>query len=543
MSNNANLGKCDMVLSMSANSINDQFSKLHQRNIIRQNWNIVIFQDENGNVTNVKTNQSEADFQSDIQQEKFAYAFNADINPPQIAIISQESMMLDFMIPFNSGKLYCWTTGKAGTLQQIDMKGWLYAFNTGIGSIEKNTSDVNWVTSDSLDSCQQFIDGLGLQESQFSVETLFLDFENVNYSNYDQTKSVILNDTIIVKIFQNLLSNYFKTLAKSKNPYILAYGIKLKDIANQPLSLFQPTSLRYSTSYNDNPSLCAFNFLMMIGGHNFPADQDVGILPASLLTGQESGKMEIDKGAFSGVLSRMISPSLQSLCVLPSSSINANSVGISVSVSFSPDHSSHAYTQVNNNSSKVLTFSYSKSSHDSDTSPTFLPPFAIWGNITTTISVQSDVYLENNVIRINTTTTCFMHLNTEGGVSEGNLVKYNSEIKYTLAVDSYGRLTVTPGKPTFSNQSSFDTSAWSKFLSLGKIDNMVNSLKNFWGVMKQFLSGQQNNISLIINGSNCWAFPLGKTYTFSNVKFSNTQDLVADVNYISNPDLITVKTI
>jgi hypothetical protein len=300
MSKSEVLAKCDMVLSISENTVNYQFQELCKRGIIHKDWNIMVLEDDNGHVSKVLMNQSDKDFQAQLDKQLFSYAFKATLASPTISILQNEPKVLTFLVSFSTGTMYYWVGhGPSSHLKKVDMKGWTYGFKVQIGSIEKDAKDVKWITPESESSFKKNSNDSGLSQDLFSIESLFLDFENANYTEYDKSKSNIPTDIQEVAIFQNLLSNYFTTLTKTDNPYILGYGMKLKTI--QEHAQFNPSALRYSTSYNDAPSLRAFNFLMMIDGNNFPDGEDVGVLPNSLITTEdmtESGVLAIDYDIF-----------------------------------------------------------------------------------------------------------------------------------------------------------------------------------------------------------------------------------------------------
>lgn len=308
------LGKCDMVLAISESTINYQFQHLYQRKIIRQNWNIIIFDDEK---QKPKINQTDEDFKADIDKEEFALAFNAKINAPKISILKNERKVLNFAIQFSGGKMYNWIGhGRSSKLKETEMKDWQYTFKVQIGSIEKDTKNTgSWITEESKAHFEQICKDIGLPQELFTMESLFLDFENANYADYNQSESRFPSSIIDLTDFQNLLSNYFKTLIKMDNPYILGYGIKLKKIKGQEKALFQPTALKYSTSYDDNAALRAFNFLMMADGRDFPADQDVGVLPKSLISKDSpevDGVLGIDFALFND---KLLNPIVDDLTV------------------------------------------------------------------------------------------------------------------------------------------------------------------------------------------------------------------------------------
>jgi len=299
--NDAILGYCNMVLAISQDTINYQFEELSNQGIIREDWNIVVVEEEEENKTEVYVNLTENEFNDLIKEEDFDYAFNAIINTPTVEILQETPKEVLFTIPFVSGTMYYWMGhGRKAKLTSIDMAGWKYAFKVFLARVNKDVKDTNWIEN-SEQSFQETIKNIGLPQELFTIESLFIDFENTNYADYDPQKSHVPVDISELATFQNILSNYLKSLRGEKNPYILGYAPVIKEIKNQEKALFQPTALRYSTSYNSDPSMSAFNFLMMIDNQGFPDRQDVGILPKSLIKSSSSevdGALGIDFNLF-----------------------------------------------------------------------------------------------------------------------------------------------------------------------------------------------------------------------------------------------------
>lgn len=90
------------------------------------------------------------------------------------------------------------------------------------------------------------------------------------------------------------------------------------------------------------------------------------------------------------------------------------------------------------------------------------------------------------------------------------------------------------GSPKFTDNSETpDPSGWSKFVSRGDIDNVVNSITStLQGGFKNYFEGHDSTILAMLRGAGVWVFPGGKTFAFKDVYFSDHQDLVAHVTYV-----------
>lgn len=287
----------DMVISISEDTINYQFSELRRQEIIEPIWNIVTFNDGTSQV-----NLSKAEFDEAIKPLKYrrpkrpeySCAFYADVADPTIKILNGESNTVLLSILFQQGTMHYWSGfGPTAIREEANMEGWVYAFGVGIGSIKKDViadPDLSWMlTDESRESVKEAISTTGLDQKYFTVESLFLDLENANYLAFDAAASNFKNkagstiaDAALLQL-QSLLSNYFQSLKGGDNPYILGYALTV-NIPDQQEAMFQPTALRYSATFSEKPGLSAFNYLMMTGGNPFSTDQDLGVFRESFLT-------------------------------------------------------------------------------------------------------------------------------------------------------------------------------------------------------------------------------------------------------------------
>ena len=310
MSNSNILAKCDMVLAVSEDTINYQFKQLWQQSVIKKDWKLLVREvDSKGQGGAVKT-QEDSDFDdvmkawnnaqkelSDLFAQKkyeeygkklgdyqskgvlYNYGWSGNINAPAITILQKDTQNLLFKLNFASGALYS-SSDPTKPIITYDLKDTIYAFNVPIGRIEINDKN-KILTPAAKDQVTKVIRDSGLTDADFTIESLFMDFENANISNFDESTSKFPSGS--TKSLQITVEDYFKlVVAKEKNPFILGYGVSVKKI-DSPKALFQPTSVHYSTSYSSKKGCNAFNFVMMQLGSDFPSGQNVGILPKSLL--------------------------------------------------------------------------------------------------------------------------------------------------------------------------------------------------------------------------------------------------------------------
>jgi hypothetical protein len=493
-----------------------------------------------------------------LYQQKFAFAFKATMglttdfpltDVPDVVVLDKGNSMVSYNLTckefevLDLQNLYGQLTWN--NLKQSEQpKPWTFAFNVDL-DLQSSDSAFQHLPQDVQTQVKNLC-----PNSMFSVQQLYLDLNTAGLESSPTITGLDTTSNAYIYLTRTFLGAYFKnmqdTSATPGNPdgsFLLGYTVKPSTAGNT--SSITPTDLNFLVSpYLDDKgiatqdySMYTLNWLVMTQEHSMPA-----AVPfewnwvTEAQKSQFNGAMSIKKGTFSTFLNGLLSPSLKTVCLTPAVTMDANFISLSFTMKATLDSNPGTYSVVNDGTSRVLTFSYNKSSSDS---ATFVPN---WGNITLKSTLQSDVYLEGNTIRAVTTATAFLHLNAEGGVSEGNIVSYTAETIYNVAVDAAGQLTVTMSPTNFTDNSHFDTSTWSQIISFGTIDAAVSTIKNYWECMKTYLSGEQNAILSMLNGSSSWVFPGGKTFVFKNAEFSQFQDFVTQVTY-AEPTAINLATI
>lgn len=408
---------------------------------------------------------------------------------------------------------------------------WIFSFTI---DLDLQNDNINNHFSKLPPETQRAIKNLG--EDAFSVQQLFLDLNAAGLSNQVTIEGLKPNTQAYNVLTNNFINTYVANLAKNGG-ILLGYSVVSHKPFPQNVSLI-PTDLNIEiSSYkgsNNKPTTdydaYTLNYLVMSGGRTMPS-------PAQFTwnwidkdeVSRYAGVMAINRTDFVEFLNKLLSPSLSQISHKSTVDFSVNLIEAKVKWGHSPDNGPHAFSSVKNGGSHVLTYNYSSRASDDDT---FVPN---WGNFSVKYTAQSDVYLEGTTIKIVTTLNAHCHLNVDGGVTEGNFARKTSTTSYTLGVNNQGKLTTSVSGPDIKDHSEKpDPNWWSELISLGTIDGVVDKIKtSLQGWIQNFLISDANEIANMLNGSSTWVFPGGKTFSFTNVIFSDNQDLVADVLYIA----------
>lgn len=333
---NRNLGNYDMVLALSSSKINFQFKKMYQRGIIHRDWAFLtnsmgqeikpLTNEETKNFwNNIDINKSSLDAKKEefefidqqmttaIEKEEWSkvkelkakketvkteveklqarvneanlydLGLIANIAEPKIEILSETSKELIFQVSFKPGSTLFYTREGKKAEYNLGENGIKYAFRVSIGTVKiKSDKKIIEISEDGKEK-EITLRDKGINDNDFTIKSLFLDFENANIADYDSGSSILPKDARENALLQAAMVNYFKNLASSDNPYVLGYAINKNEVQEGERGLFYPSGVAYSTSHSKEARASTFNFLMLLNNNPFPSGNDAGVLPTSLM--------------------------------------------------------------------------------------------------------------------------------------------------------------------------------------------------------------------------------------------------------------------
>lgn len=348
-STNSNLGQYDMVLALSQSKINFEIGMLYKQGIIKPNWQFLTSNDGKLFLNNsdslfatVKKGWLDKDgFQKKRKQlkaelkelqtqvedapaeqktalrklrdakeveierldeeendtEKYQVLLDATINAPQIELLADTGTELLFFLSIKTGKL-SYLDGK--NIADVDLSGMTYAFRVPISKLRITTSEMHMIDDDK----KKALRAEGLNDNDFTIESMLLNFQNANVSQYSQQKSTLPEDSTKLTNLQIAVTNYFKSISNHTNPYVLGYAIEKKKLAEREKAMLYPSGASFSTSASKEKNVSAFNFLLLTENHQFPSGPTAGRIDKSLIehvkdkTATSSGVIGINYDAF-----------------------------------------------------------------------------------------------------------------------------------------------------------------------------------------------------------------------------------------------------
>jgi|GEM_PF-1237205 len=516
----------------------------------------------------------ETELQNDKQKEavarlydkEFAFAFRADMgiplgfpvkDIPKVIVFHKAGTEVAYNLFFkNISVLNIEDSGRRGfrwqnLAQAYSEKAkdpWVFKFRVNLDLSSGSTS----LFDSLLPAIQQKVKNLN-PDSAFSVQQLYLDLNTALLTSDPTITGLDKSSWAYLYLTVGFIQNYYKTLkeeAKNKdNPngnFLLGYTIKPTKPNNSSPSII-PTDLNIMISpfvdergmATEEYNMFTLNYLVMSKDHTMPPS--IPFIWNWIDDGQSSGAMAIKREVFSSFLRQTLSPSLQQLCLIPVVYVHANSVSTKWNCTYQPNPDPVYYELIEEAGPRVLSIKYTATAHEK----------SAWlyniNEIESTVTIDSNIYLENNQIRSVTVANVYIWIKIWGGVTHGNLVTYSNETAYEIGVDAFGSLSakMAPGSPKFTDLSQgIDPNGWSQFVTGWQVDDLISDIKKRWVFMKDFLDGHDKSIETMLNNSGVWVFPGGKTFAFKEAKFSNFQDLTTLVTYVEpeDADLLRIKS-
>ena len=484
-----------------------------------------------------------------INNSLFYFAFEAAIGIPDgrdpsqipdIVTLKVNSNSVIFNLLCANFRVVTCSFGRSGLLSllnvsQPDDAPWMFTSTVALNDVFDNENlppDV-----------QQQLNNLG--PDAFSVQQLLFDLDNAALQSVPKISGIEDGTPAYNAVSQVFVGAYFEAMQAAAQP-VLNYTILPNDTSNYDPSTFTLTALGLevspyvnpTTQQQDIPSLNTLNYLGAINNNSLPASVQFGWNWVEQPEEADfNGVVSIRSDNFIEWMRSQFSLSLNSITFKPVCKCWSDSMlELSYNLSFQQDTSPQSYTVISprttdaNGFIQVLSFSYTQSSEQDGHTPLY----AAWGDLMCTYTASSIVAIKGNQIKINTSTNAYLHVNVEGGVTEGNFASYTSEIICTLSVNQYGKLVSDVSTPNIVDKSEEpDVSGWSKFVTLGQVTKMINSMRStMQNVLTKFMVGFDDSINGLINSSQSFVFPGGNTFAFKDVVFSEGQDLISHITYV-----------
>jgi hypothetical protein len=562
----------DMVVAVTQNSINDTlrnflssfngeefiqaFELNDDDNCVLTDYQLLRKDAGNINIFDIpdkadKTNSSVAALKK--ANPNFCFAFKAKMglpeeiipaDAPDIIQLTADKTSVEYQLYFSEFTIVKMTRGgKWSTFKQPGKNPWIFTFLIDLDLRTDNSANsfsklprhiqdkVKNLNPDTMFSVQQLylnLNTAGLSEKAPQIENL----DNSNTDLYNA-----LNKTFLGAYWQKL---------KKDGDIILGYVVRPEKFnPQQKTPSIIPTEFSFQVSpyldfsgkaLPDKRGLYTLNYLVMSENRSLPAPVQFEWNWIDETEKQNShGVMSVKREVFATFLKKILSPALSKISLKPWVKVESDFPKMIYKYNFFTETAPQTFVYENSltgDNSRILSFTYAP---PKDYDEAGIEITGIYANLSIQNTIKSDVYLTENKIKIISSICARIHINLTTGTVEGDYVKLKIENEYQISVTDKGDLKVTltknPDESIVDESEPIDAGFYSKFITFDQVTDIANGVKNHFLKMKEFMTGYAGEIAGILNNSNVWVFPGGKTFTFKDIYFSDYQDLTTHILY------------
>lgn len=233
-----------------------------------------------------------------------------------------------------------------------------------------------------------------------------------------------------------------------------------------------------------------------------------------------SGVVAVNRKTMAAWLYQQLLPTIRPACIKPYTSVTAHMMGeCDYSWSMTPGQTpqSVSYPDTGN---VVFTASYGSDANASDSSGATSVEFDLHDSYSCSASFSG------NTITVVQHLVVWMKVRWDLTSTDGNIVDLTLTDSYTLSVDQDGNLQATALAPTrVDNSQSLDFNAFVDFFV--NLNGVVDKVTSF---AQSMTSAMLTDIP--VSAIRSFVFPGGNVFTFKDVAFSNSCDLVTSITYV-----------
>jgi hypothetical protein len=371
--------------------------------------------------------------------------------------------------------------------------------------------------------------------SMFSMQQLYLDLNSPRLTK-GATPSVFnfLSTDPIYASLNEFISNYW-TILQNNGGIIFNTAIKPVSTNDYPPSSIVPTAVNFVVSpySGGTQGLYTLDYLIMSNNRTMPTITTFNwdwVNDDSV-----QGVMAVRRDLFISYLNSALSPALAKICYDPNVDVDFDG---SCEIWMTPTSPSPAYNA--HTSNPVLDFSFSKEAHDKA---------GVVGaifQVTVDVNITSNVTFSGNTIIVSTIMSVYADIYTLFAHTKGYALATQNVTTFTMdavgiSQNNAGVLSITASVANtnlvqdnnkdgaYYEGNINDPSAYAEGITLGAINDYLDTLKGFTGTMNSLMDGFDKDIENICTNCLGWTFPGAGTYQFSNPLFSNYLDLTVQV--------------
>jgi len=422
------------------------------------------------------------------------------------------------------GKILKWTN----LSQRAGDAPWIFSCVVNIGLRSDDTA-FSKLPADT----QNLIKNLN-PDSAFSIQQLYMDLSTVSL---ESPPTLDLDpDSEAAKLFQKIFVNaYFAGLPPGSE--VLGYAVQpVNPFPSQaaatstiPTAVAMEISPYVNSNGDANPqqqALYTLNYLVMTDNKTMPV---VNPFNWNWVESGGQGVMAVNRNIFAGGINHTLSNWLSQICIQPQVQLTLSGLEPNYHYHAITDNAVHTFV-LNPNDKTILSFKYSSQSSDASGLNGCL------GSLYVGYNVASEVVCQSSQIIITTTAIAFMSISKSSATASGNALHYQAVLTYHLSVDESGKVSVSAPQTAITDCSDniSPDGPWGAIVNAfsgGEFQELINNIKGSLQSDAFNINHFDQDITRSLQDISMWVFPGQYDFLFTDVFFSDGQDLITPIAY------------
>lgn len=238
-----------------------------------------------------------------------------------------------------------------------------------------------------------------------------------------------------------------------------------------------------------------------------------------------SGVLALNRTTMAAWLYQQLLPTIQKACIKPYTSVTAHALGhCDYVATLTPNQTPQSVTYPDTGN-VVLEISYASNSDAHDSSGATSAEVDLHSTYTCSVSFAGNTITTVQHLLI------WLKVRWDLTSADGNIVDVTLTDTYTLSVDQNGELQATPATPTrVDNSQHPDFSGFVAFLMSMNGTDIQGVIDNATALAQQMAAVGLTDLP--VSALRNFVFPGANVFTFKDVAFSNSSDLVTSITYV-----------
>lgn len=364
----------------------------------------------------------------------------------------------------------------------------------------------------------------------FSLQQLLFDLDSAAIQTMPTIEGVPKGSNADIVLTKYFLDLYFRSVKEHGEPLLSVHAVanapdgsslRLTGMEREVGQFVDGNGVVVSNPTREQKQAVTLDYLCAANNHHLPGAASFDwnwVEPADIVN--ESGVIAINRNTLATYYKNRLIPHVRNSCLKAYTHTSVEAMGdMSIKWNLTPGQTPQT-AKINPSGSEVLVISYKSISNSGDQS------LGTYGAFNIHTSYSCKVYFSDNKITIVQNLIIYLKVRWDQTSSSGNIVDKTITDTYTLSVGQNGQLQTKVNSSTQDNSQDIDLSGFVNFFV--DLNDIVDKVKGY--ANKVVATNFQDIPAADIQN---FVFPGAKVFTYKDVQFSEHQDLVTPITYVT----------